>query len=285
MPSFGAHAFLWIADWNVEAGNRAIRAAGAAGFDFIEIPLLRPQEFDAKAHKQALADAGLTATGSLVLPNGAHMPDQPQKAKDFLVRALDALAGVGGTYLCGCIAYNLGYLTGSPPTARERQVVIETLVDVAAEAKKRGMTIGLECCNRYETYLYNTLADGRETVLAVRELGADNIELHGDTYHMNIEEEGYYKPIVAAADVLGYMHMSESHRGLVGSGTVNWDEVFRGLKDANFTGPLVLESFAAINPDLQAATKLWRPPNQPSDVLAGEGLKVLRDGAAKAGLL
>ncbi len=162
MPSFGAHAFLWIADWNVEAGNRAIRAAGAAGFDFIEIPLLRPQEFDAKAHKQVLADAGLTATGSLVLPNGSHMPEQPQKAKDFLVRALDALAGVGGTYLCGCIAYNLGYLTGSPPTARERQVVIETLVDVAAEAKKRGMTIGLECCNRYETYLYNTLADGHK---------------------------------------------------------------------------------------------------------------------------
>jgi len=41
-------------------------------------------------------------------------------------------------------------------------------------------------------------------------------------------------------------------------------------------GPLVLESFAAINPDLQAATKLWRPPNQPPEVLAREGLRFLR---------
>ncbi len=140
----------------------------------------------------------------------------------------------------------------------------------------------LECCNRYETYLYNVLADAREAVL---EIGTGNIEVHADTYHMNIEEEGFYQPIVDAADVLGYIHMSESHRGLVGTGTVNWDEVFRGLKDANYKGPLVLESFAAINPDLAAATCLWRPPNQPPEVLAAEGLKFLREGAAKAGLV
>jgi len=29
--------------------------------------------------------------------------------------------------------------------------------------------------------------------------------------------------------------MSESHRGLVGSSTVNWDEVFHGLADAKYT--------------------------------------------------
>ena len=101
---------------------------------------------------------------------------------------------------------------------------------------------------------------------------------------MNIEEEGFYKPIVACAETLGYIHMSESHRGLVGTGTVNWDELFRGLVDARYAGPLVLESFAAINPDLIAATCLWRPPNRPSDVLAAEGLRFLRERAAQYGL-
>jgi D-psicose/D-tagatose/L-ribulose 3-epimerase len=101
---------------------------------------------------------------------------------------------------------------------------------------------------------------------------------------MNIEEEGFYQPLVDSADVLGYMHMSESHRGLVGSGTVNWDDVFHGLADGNYKGPLVLESFAAINPDLQTATKLWRPPNQPSDVLASAGLGVLKQYAYKYNL-
>lgn len=281
MPKFGAHAFLWIADWNTESGNKAIRAAGETGFDFIEIPLLRPAEFDAASHQQALRDAGIEAVASLVLPKDAHMPDEPQKAKQFLLQALDKLEEIGGTYLGGCIGYSLGTLKGRPPTAEERQIVVDTLREVAEDARRRGMTLALECCNRYETYLYNVLADARE---AVQQIGTGNIEVHADTYHMNIEEEGFYQPIVDAADVLGYIHMSESHRGLVGTGTVNWDEVFRGLKDANYQGPLVLESFAAINPDLAAATCLWRPPNQPPGVLATEGLKFLREGAAKAGL-
>lgn len=281
MPKYGAHAFLWIDEWTIEKGNQAIAAAGEHGFDFLEIPLLRPRDFDAAAHKEPLADAGIEATASLVLPEDAHMPEQPQRAKEFLITALDKLAAVGGTYLCGCVAFSLGTFTGEPPTDAERQTVIDTLGEVAEEAEKRGITLGFEVVNRYESYMYNALADGRA---AIKAIGADNLELHADTYHMNIEEEGFYKPLVECADVLGYIHMSESHRGLLGSGTVNWDEVFRGLADAKYTGALVLESFAAISPDLRAATKLWRPPNQSSDVLAGEGLKYLRAGADRVGL-
>ena len=281
MPQFGAHAFLWIGDWSVEKGNYAIAEAGRHGFDFLEIPLLRPDEFDVAAHKEALRAAGIGASASLVLPAGAHMPSHPEAALKFLTGAMDKLEALGGSYLCGCLAYELGYFTDEPPRPDEREVVVQTMRLVAAEAKKRGITLGFEVCNRYETYLYNSLASGREAIAAI---GADNIRLHGDTYHMNIEEEGYYQCLVDSADVLGYMHMSESHRGLVGSGTINWDEIFRGLHDANYQGPLVLESFAAINPDLMAATKLWRPPNQSSDVLAGEGLRYLRAKAEEIGL-
>ena len=217
----------------------------------------------------------------MVLPDSAHMPEAPERAKQFLITALDQLEAVGGTYLCGCIAYALGKFSGIPPTNDERQTVIDTLGEVALEAKKRGMRLGFEVVNRYESYLYNSLADARETLRAIN---ADNLDLHADTYHMNIEEESFYQPLIESADVLGYIHMSESHRGLVGNGTVNWDEVFRGLADARYTGPLVLESFAAINPDLAAATKLWRPPDQSSAVLAREGLKFLKEHARQYGL-
>jgi D-psicose/D-tagatose/L-ribulose 3-epimerase len=275
MPKYGAHTFLWIDEWTTEKGNQAIAATGDAGFDFIEISLLRPDEFDAAAHKTALANAGIGATGSLVLPEWAHMPEEPEKAKQFLTSALDQLEAVGGTYLCGCTAFALGKFTG------ERQVVIDTLGEVAEEAKQRGVTLGIEVVNRYESHLYNTLADLRETIL---DTGADNIVVHADTYHMNIEEEGLYKPLVDCADVLGYMHMSENHRGLLGSGTVNWDEVFRGLADANYQGPFVVKCFPAVNPELAAAIKLWRPPTQSSEFLAREGLKFLREHAEKYGI-
>ena len=278
MPKYGANAFIWIDDWTTEKGNFAIAEAGRLGFDFIEIPLMKPDQFDPKPHVEALNKAGIEATASLILPEYAHMPTHPREALQFLTSVLDGLQAVGGSYLCGCIAFAGGVFTGQPPTNAERQVVINTLGEVCQEAQKRGITVGLECVNRYETYLYNALEDGRQTVKAI---GAENMQLHADTYHMNIEEQGFYTPLVACADVLGYIHMSESHRGQVGTGTIDWDDIFRGLKDAQYQGPLVLESFSANNPELIAAIRLWRPPKQTPEYLATEGLKFLRQMAEK----
>ncbi|MEM6281725.1 MAG: sugar phosphate isomerase/epimerase family protein [Chloroflexota bacterium] len=282
MVKFGAHAFVWIGDWTTEAGNNAIAEAGRIGFDFIEIPLLKPDGFDAASHKQALVDAGIYATCSLVLPKGKHMPQYPEEAKAFLISAMDKMVELGSEYLGGCIAYDLGYLTGQPPQPQEIDTVVATLKELVVEAKQRGITLALEACNRYETYLFNALTDTRD---AVKRVGADNLKLHADTYHMNIEESGFYDPIIQTADVLDYIHMSESHRGLVGSGTVTWDEIWKALGEIEFSGHLVLESFAAINPDLAAATCLWRPPSQSSEQIAVEGLQFLKDGAKAHGLL
>jgi len=281
MVKFGAHAFVWIGDWTLETGNATIHKAAQTGFDFLEIPLLDPLDFAAAEHRAALEHFGLGSSCSLTLPRGAHMPTQPQAAKDFLFRVFDQMEILGSRYLTGCIGYALGVQTGAAPTPLERAQVAVTLREVALEAHSRGITLALEACNRYETYMYNVLADAHSTVL---ETGASNLFVHADTYHMNIEEEGFYAPLVSVADKLGYVHMSESHRGLVGSGTVNWAEVWRGLEHTKFDGSLVLESFAAINPKLQAATCLWRPTNVDSDTLAREGLKFLKEGAARAGL-
>ncbi len=282
MVKFGAHAFVWIGDWNTELGNQTIEAAAKTGFDFLEIPLLRPDDFDSASHGQALKDNGIEGKYSLALPKDIHMPFRPNEARDFLFRAMDKIQEAGGNYLAGCTPYALGVITGKPPTDEEINTIVETMKVVAEEAQKRDMTLGIEACNRYETYLYNTLEDTRKTILAI---GAPNVKLHGDTYHMNIEERSNRDAIVATADVLDYMHMSESHRGLVGSGTVQWDDVWAGLADINFDGHLVLESFAAMNEDIAAATALWRKIPEPPEQLATEGLAFLKAGAQKHGLI
>ena len=108
--------------------------------------------------------------------------------------------------------------------------------------------------------------------------------IHFDTYHMNIEEHGYSEPIKQSGKLLGYVHMSESDRGIPGKGNVNWDDIFAGLKAINFTGPLVLEAFAAINPDLTAATCLWRPGSYTGLDLATQGLSLLHQKSEAVGL-
>jgi len=281
MPKFGANAFCWIDDWTTEKGNYAIGEAARLGFDVLEIPLMHPWDFEAGPHCQQLARTPLEITASVILPREAHMPENPTAAKKFLFDVLEQLDAVGGRYLCGCIAIAGGVFTGNPPTDAERQVLVDSLGEVALEAKRRGIMLGLECVNRYETYLINALADGRAIVKAVN---LDNFELHADTYHMNLEEENFYKPLVDNKDILGYMHMSESHRGMIGNGTVNWAEVFQGLADAEFKGPMVMESFSGNNPELIAAIRLWRPAKESPETLTSEGLKFMRQWAEKVHL-
>lgn len=281
MPTFGAHAFIWVGDWTPETGSFAIAAAARSGVDLIEIPMLRPERFDAPRHRAELEAASLGAICSLVLPPEAHMPAAPDAARDFLVRALDQVAAVGSGFLGGVLYGNLGTLTGQPPTSEERAICAETLRPVAAYAAERGITLGLEPVNRYETYLYNTIADTLELIDAI---GADNVTIHADTYHMNVEEPGFSGPIEQAGRRLGCIHLSESDRGVPGHGNVGWDDVFAGLATAGYRGPLVLESFAAINPDLAGATCMWRRPSYTSDQLVHEGVAFLRAKATAAGL-
>jgi D-psicose/D-tagatose/L-ribulose 3-epimerase len=281
MPTFGAHAFIWVGDWTTESGGEAIAAAGRSGVDLIEIPMLRPERFDAPRHKAQLEEAGLGAICSLVLPPEAHLPARPDAARDFLFGAVDQVAAVGSGFLGGVLYANLGTLTGAPPTREERATCARVLRDVAAYAGERNVTLGLEPVNRYETYLYNTIADTLELIDAI---GADNVTIHADTYHMNVEEPGFAAPLARAGRRLGCIHLSESDRGVPGQGNVRWDAVFAGLRDGGYQGPLVLESFAAINPDLAGATCMWRTPSYTSDQLVSEGVAFLRAQAAAVGL-
>ena len=148
-------------------------------------------------------------------------------------------------------------------------------------AQRDQIALGLEPVNRYETYLSNTIAD---TLARLNAIGAANVTIHVDTYHMNIEEPGFRGPLEQAGGRLGCIHCSESDRGVPGQGNVHWDEVFQGLKAIDYRGPLVLESFAAINPDLAGATCMWRPPASTSEQLAREGVAFLRERAAAVGL-
>ncbi|MCC6314936.1 MAG: sugar phosphate isomerase/epimerase [Thermomicrobiales bacterium] len=281
MALFGAHAFIWVGDWTPETGGEAIAAAEASGIDVLEIPLLRPDRFEAALHRKQLEAAGVSAICSLTLPPDAHLPAHPERARAFLSEALAKTDAVGARFLGGVLYGNLGTLTGAPPTPGERALCAEVLRDVAAEAAGRGITLGLEPVNRYETYLYNTIAD---TLGLIDAIGADNVTIHADTYHMNIEEPGFDAPLQAAASRLGCIHLSESDRGVPGQGNVRWHDVFAGLQAIDYPGPLVLESFAAVNPDLAGATCMWRSPNYTSDQLVREGVRFLRHEAEKAGI-
>ena len=282
MARFGAHAFIWHAEWTPTNAREVIEAAARASLDFVEIPLLRPAEFDAPGTRALLETNGIEATCSLGLPVDAHLPDRPDAAERFLVDAAEKVAAVGSRVLTGVVYGHIGTLVGRGPTEREYEIIAATLKRVARTAAEMGVSIGIEAANRYETYLVNTAAQGLDLV---RRIDEPNVFLHLDTYHMNIEERGFDAPILDAGEHLRYMHLSESDRGTPGRGNVDWNEVFEGLAAVGYQGDLVMESFVDVNPDIARATCMWRDVIEDPQRLVVDGLAFLRGVAARHGLL
>ncbi|MGL6211341.1 MAG: sugar phosphate isomerase/epimerase family protein [Paracoccaceae bacterium] len=282
MKGFGVHTSMWTMAWDHAGAERAIAAAVEYKMDFIEIALLSPEKVDARHSRKQLEAAGMPAVCSLGLPEGLRASTNPEGAKGFLRLALDQTASIGALALTGVTYGGIGERTGVPPTETERDNIARVLADAAAHAKRLGIAFGIEPVNRYENHILNT---GRHAVEMIERVGADNIFVHLDTYHMNIEERGMALGILDAAEHLAYIHLSESDRGTPGSGNVRWDEVYAALKAIGFKGGLAMESFIDMPPEVAYGLAVWRPVAESRDVVMGEGLPFLRNKARQYGLI
>ncbi|CAM5764541.1 tagatose 3-epimerase [Labrys miyagiensis] len=282
MKGFGIHTSLWSHSWTREAAELSIAEAARYKLAFVEIALLEPAKADT-AHTRALLEKHeIGAVCSLGLPNDSRPTNNPDKALEFLTLALDKTAEIGAKALSGVIYGSIGERTGNPPTQAEYDAVTKVMTKIAAHARTLGLEIGLEAVNRYENHMMNTT---EQVVGIIERIGAPNVFLHLDTYHMNIEEKGQANGILKAGEHLKYIHLSESDRGVPGTGTIAWDEVFAGLAGIGFKGGMAMESFIHMPPQLASALSVWRPVANSREEILAEGLPFLRNKAKQYGLI
>ncbi len=274
----GMHASLWAAEWTREAAEIAIPEAAEHKLSCIEFPLLVPEGVDAPHSKKLFEKYGVEPTCSLCLPEDKMAAEKPEAAEAFVKKALDKASEVGSKFLGGVTFGALGYKSGKPPTQREYDNIVKALKPVAQHARKLGITLGIEPCNRYETHLLNTSTQALKMLEMIDE---PNVTIHFDTYHMNVEEKGIGHGLRTTAGKCSYIHMSESDRGVPGTGTIDWNDVFRALADIKFKGRLVVESFVALPPEIAGALCVWRPVAKDRQELLAKGVPFLR-GLAKA---
>lgn len=93
---------------------------------------------------------------------------------------------------------------------------------------------------------------------------------------MNIKEANPAEAIRQAGDHLGHVHASGSHRGIPGTGHVDWSGIFGALKAINYGGDVVIETFSADNDTIARAVSIWIRRFNTPDQLALEGLEFLR---------
>lgn len=282
MVRLGAHCSLWTGSWTREAAETAIPEAAKYGLQVIEIALLNPDAVDVPHSKALFAAHGVAPTCSLGLPGHAIAPLDPQAATRFLEKVVDTAAALGARVVTGVTYSGIGYKTGKPPQEAEYAAIASALRPIARRCADQGITLGLEPCNRYETHLVNT---GAQALSLIERIGEPNVMLHFDTYHMNIEEKGFAGPIEQAGHALQYIHLSESDRGVPGTGTVDWGQIFQALAAIGFQGDLVLESFIVTPPEIVEALCIWRPVAKNREEVLDRGLSYLRDKAVASGVI
>jgi D-psicose/D-tagatose/L-ribulose 3-epimerase len=278
----GMHASLWAAEWTREAAELAIPEAAEHGLEAIEFPLLIPEAVDAKHSRKLFEKYGVEPTSSLCLPADKRATDHPEATTVFLKAALDKASDVGSKFLGGVTFGELGYRSGKPPQKKEYENIVKALKPAAKHARKLGITLGIEPCNRYETHLLNT---STQALMLQAMIDEPNVTIHFDTYHMNIEEKGIGSTLRAVAGHTSYVHMSESDRGVPGTGTVDWNDVFRGLAESNFEGKLIVESFVTLPPEIAKALSVWRPVAKNRQEVLEKGVPFLRGLGKAHGLL
>lgn len=275
----GIHAYEWCSEWNNNTLS-IIDRTKEYGFDFLEIPLMVIDKFDAKAVKARLDKVGIEAVTSTVLLGETDITsDDPairKKGVAYLKRCVDATRDIGSDSFSGVIYSQYLKPAKRAPTEDTWKYAADCLGEVARYAKPYGINLGCEPVTRYESYLLNTC---EQAIRLIDLVGEDNVKVHLDTYHMNVEERSFYEATKLAKGRLMHYHMCENDRGIPGTGHVDWDGIFRALSENDYHGRIGMEGFSDVTDNM--STWVWRKLAPDGDTFVRQGLAFLRSMAKK----
>lgn len=276
---FGVNTWVWTAPLTAADVEKLVPHVAGLGFDWIEFPLEEIGSFDSRRAAELVKEHGLGVSTCVAMGPDRDLvhpdPAVRRNGANYIRQAVDVSQALGSPNLVGPIYSAVGRTWQAAPDERARDVelLVETLKDLAAYAADHGVKLGIEPLNRFETSFVNLAEQAVEIVDRV-----DNpaCQIMLDTFHMNIEEKSLGQAIRAAGPRLIHLHSCENDRGAPGSGNVAWDEVAEALKDINFDGPVVIESFTADVKSIAKAAAIWRPLAESQDALAADGLAFLK---------
>ncbi len=264
MNKVGLFYTYWSNEWLVDFEQTAKRIS-KAGFDIMEINLVggfhelsKQKKVD---FKSLIDDLGLGITCCLGLKPEQDFSSPDKKVRDAGVayvreliedcRFLNSPVVAGMNYAAWPAAPPAGTIDKRPFVERS----IESVAQLMDMVEDYGIIYAIEVVNRFESFLVN---DAQEAIAFCKAVGSPNCMVHLDTFHMNIEEDSFRDAILMCKGKLGHFHLGEANRKPPGQGRLPWDEIFKSLKEIEYQGALVMESFMKIGGEVSRNVSLWR---------------------------
>jgi len=274
---FGMNLLLWGTEIN-ESLFPVLEQIKALGFDGVEVPIFDTDPKNWYAWREKLDELELDRIAVTICgPDFNQISADPAMRKATLERnksAVDCALVLGANLLNGPYHSALGQFTGKPATEQEWRWAVENLRELSEYADSFGITLGLEYLNRFESYL---VSSSDELIKLVEDVDHPACKIMFDTFHANIEEKNLGDAIRKLSKHLVHVQVSENDRSTVGTGNVNWEDVFKALKEIKYDGWLSVEAFS----QKLAVANIWRKMFDSETQLMEDSLSFLKNSLAE----
>lgn len=276
MRQIGIEIFYWLRNW-ADDQSSAFSKAREAGFDAVEVSLISGPDTPIRAMRAELDkhQLGVFASMGLPLEKDITSPDVSvrQGGIEHLKRCVETAAKLGSPILGGLPYVPWFHFPAEQDLRPYFERSAKAIQQVAATASDLNVTICIEIINRFETYIFNTVAEGLDYLALVDH---PSVKLQLDTYHMNMEEDDLPAAIRLAGNKLGHFHCADSNRKLPGEGHIQWTSIKQALDAVQYAGPLVIECFPNPRAETGQTVRTWRPLVRDYDADAVRALTFLR---------
>ncbi|MEX2462078.1 MAG: sugar phosphate isomerase/epimerase [Paenibacillaceae bacterium] len=276
----GVNTWVWVSPFRSETFNLLYKIK-EMGFDLVEIPVDDPELIDLPKLKQILNDTGLSVTLCGAFGPQRDISDEDENlrkiGKDYIIQCVQMAEYLGSNIFAGPVYSAVGKtrMVSQEQKKREREWCVKNLREISVIAADCGVTIGVEPLNRFETDMIN-LVD--QAVELIKEVGSPVYKIHLDTFHSNIEEKNIPDTIRKLGNgMLCHLHACENDRGTPGTGHIDWSGIRDALKEIDYNGAAVIESFTPAAKEIAKAASIWRPLAESQDILAAEGAVFLKN--------
>ncbi len=276
--NFGVNSFLFSSPF--ATNERALyEKVARMGFEVFEMAVEDPELINADEARAYLDRYRLKPVVCSVVGMDRNMADENsdvfQNADQYLRFCIQFAAKVDAKVVCGPFHSAVGFT--ELLSEAERQRVLDRLVprlrSLATMAKDLGVLLAFEPLNRFENCLINTVAQALELIKMVDN---DALGIHLDTFHMNIEEKDIPGAIRTAGTAAYHIHTCENDRGIPGTGHIPWSEIAKAIREIDYHGDLVIESFTDQVRSIAQSVSVWRKLALSSEDLAENGLQFLK---------
>jgi D-psicose/D-tagatose/L-ribulose 3-epimerase len=249
------------------------------GFQTVELAIEDPADIDPAHVRSELDKHGLACSSVCAcMGPGRDLRGTPEEQKNgmtYMKALIDQMVVLGCPSLIGPVYSVVGKANAVEPAQQKKEwgLVVKNLKQLAKHAEKKGVRICVEPLNRFETDFLNTC---QQALKLVKDVGSPALRIHLDTFHMNIEEKNQADAIRKAGKLLGHFHACGSDRGTPGNDHIDWKPIAKALKDVQYKGDVVIESFTTDVKVIARAAAIWRQIEPSRDEIAVKGLRFLK---------